>query len=75
MGYSSKKSRVFFHPLNFLVSYGNDSPYWMDYQRCTHLLPILYFLRRSMGSYLSTRGSNLSDGHAFTQATVLAWNL
>ncbi len=28
----------------FSASYGNDHPYWMDYQRCEHLFTILYRL-------------------------------
>src|SRR5258708_2181043 len=29
----------------FWLREGNDNPHWMDYQRCKHLLPILYTLR------------------------------
>jgi hypothetical protein len=72
--YSSKNHSVPWIACCFWLREGSDGPHWMDYQQCGHCFPILYLLRLRIGGYLSTIGSNLSHGHAFTQATALAWN-
>ena len=70
---SSKNCSVLLIACSFLLRKGNGNPYWLDYHKNCSLLTSLYLLRLRIGGYLSTIGSNLSHGHAFTQATALAW--